>query len=135
MLISLPSYLISIQTWHCNVYTKSPLSQVCVNSSHHFLSALSIKLITQWLGRIGNRACHSILRGSRTDEVSDQLVGWSHEECFWRATWIIICKYQLIGLRSSQIGIGGKGRSFNYSVIEVQFWINLKFLCGYWGIV
>ena len=42
MLISLPSYLVSIQTWHCNAYTKNLLSQVCVNNSYHLFSALSI---------------------------------------------------------------------------------------------
>lgn len=33
--ISLSSYLVSVQTWHCNAYTKNLLSQVCVNSSYH----------------------------------------------------------------------------------------------------
>ena len=42
MLISLPSYLVSVQTQHCNAYTKNLLSQVCVNSSYHLFSAVSI---------------------------------------------------------------------------------------------
>ena len=42
MLAFLPSYLVSIQTWHCNAYVKNLLSQVCVNNSYHLFSALSI---------------------------------------------------------------------------------------------
>lgn len=42
MLISLTSYLVSIQTGHCNAYTKNLLHQDHVNSSNHLLSALAI---------------------------------------------------------------------------------------------
>lgn len=35
MLISQPSYLVSIQAWHCNASVKNLLSQVCINNSYH----------------------------------------------------------------------------------------------------
>ena len=43
MLISLPSYLVSIRTLNCNAYVKSLLPHVCVNNAYHLFSALSIK--------------------------------------------------------------------------------------------
>lgn len=43
MLLSLPLYLVSICTQHCDAYTKTLMSPVCVNNSYHLFSALSIK--------------------------------------------------------------------------------------------
>ena len=56
MLLSLPLYLVSICTQHCDAYTKNLMSPVCVNNSYHLFSALSITLIIQnWVIRIKTR--------------------------------------------------------------------------------
>lgn len=56
LVYSLPSCLVSIQTRHWNTCVKNILSQVCVNDAYHLFSALSKKVITQWLGRRENKA-------------------------------------------------------------------------------
>lgn len=43
MLTSLPPYLVAIQTWHCNAYSKNLLFQFCINIALHLFSDLSIK--------------------------------------------------------------------------------------------
>ena len=53
MLVSLPSYLITIWTWHYNAYSKYLLFQVCINIALHLFSDLSI---SQCLHRRDNRA-------------------------------------------------------------------------------
>ena len=57
MPISLPSYLVSIWTGNWKAFSKNLLSQVCVNSSYHLFSVLSIN------------ADHTVARHSREQGV------------------------------------------------------------------
>lgn len=61
----MPSYLVLIWTWHSNAHIKIVLFQVYANNSYHLFSALSIILISQWLGRIENRVEHPPTREKR----------------------------------------------------------------------
>lgn len=46
MLTSLLPYLVAIQTWHCNAYSKTLLSQCCLNLAPHLFCDLSMKTET-----------------------------------------------------------------------------------------
>lgn len=68
---SVPSYAVSVQTEHCNAYTKNPPAQVCVK----FLILCLVNNVDHPMtGQNKRWEVHQLEEGS--EGVSDQLGGW-----------------------------------------------------------
>lgn len=90
-LISLPSYLVSVRTWHYNAYVNNFLLQICVTNSYHLLTYLLVnkcRLLSDWAKKewgVGSTNESKENRGRQIKERGVLIVQENHD----RST----CKY------------------------------------------